>query len=242
MPFYRGYRRTTRSGYRSRRRFGGSSRSTYRRRRVFRRRRANPTRGIGYPRNRVIKMRYIQRLELDPGASTAFVANLFSANSIFDPDATGAGHQPMGHDQWANFYQGYCVLGSKISIIGLNATSSVPIIFGVKLLRTTSSGHTDITGLMEDPTVSWRFMQTAVNGNVPRPAIAKYSARKFYNTPSPASNSNLLAAMSGNPATQAYYFVFMGAHDQTTDVPKLSMVVKITYIVQLTEPVELSQS
>ena len=28
---------------------------------------------------------------------------VFSMNSIFDPDFTGVGHQPLGHDQWSAF-------------------------------------------------------------------------------------------------------------------------------------------
>jgi len=42
--------------------------------------------------------------------------NVFRGNSLFDPDATGAGGQPMGFDQWANFYASYTVLGSKIEV------------------------------------------------------------------------------------------------------------------------------
>ncbi len=33
----------------------------------------------------------------------------WSLNSIFDPDVSGVGHQPLGHDQWANLYHDYYV-------------------------------------------------------------------------------------------------------------------------------------
>jgi len=42
--------------------------------------------------------------------------NVYRGNSIFDPDLTGTGGQPMGTDQWANFYSFYTVLGSKIEV------------------------------------------------------------------------------------------------------------------------------
>ena len=41
---------------------------------------------------------------------------VFSMNSIFDPNVTGGGHQPLGHDQWANFYSNYEVKSSRITI------------------------------------------------------------------------------------------------------------------------------
>jgi hypothetical protein len=33
----------------------------------------------------------------------------FRLNSIFDPDYSGTGHQPLAHDQWALFYNHYVV-------------------------------------------------------------------------------------------------------------------------------------
>lgn len=39
----------------------------------------------------------------------------FQLNSIYDPNYTGGGHQPLGHDQWAQFYKTYKVLGAKIT-------------------------------------------------------------------------------------------------------------------------------
>ena len=36
-------------------------------------------------------------------------------NSIFDPDLSGTGHQPLGHDQWATFYNRYRVF--KVSYV-----------------------------------------------------------------------------------------------------------------------------
>jgi hypothetical protein len=33
----------------------------------------------------------------------------FNLNSIFDPNRTGTGHQPLGHDQWNQFYNRYRV-------------------------------------------------------------------------------------------------------------------------------------
>ncbi len=41
---------------------------------------------------------------------------VYSMNNIFDPNITGTGHQPLGHDQWATFFSKYEVLASRIKI------------------------------------------------------------------------------------------------------------------------------
>lgn len=41
----------------------------------------------------------------------------FNMNSLFDPDRTGAGDQPVGFDQWAAFYNRYIVYKFKIEWI-----------------------------------------------------------------------------------------------------------------------------
>lgn len=42
-------------------------------------------------------------------ASGYAVLNVWNSNSIFDPNQTGAGHQPRFHDEWARLYRKYYV-------------------------------------------------------------------------------------------------------------------------------------
>jgi len=42
--------------------------------------------------------------------------HVFRLNSLFDPDLTGTGHQPLGFDQWATLYGEYQVMGSRIKV------------------------------------------------------------------------------------------------------------------------------
>jgi hypothetical protein len=43
------------------------------------------------------------------------VDQVFNLNSLFDPDRTGAGHQPLGFDQWSAFYNRYRV--DKVKVV-----------------------------------------------------------------------------------------------------------------------------
>ena len=102
----------------------------YRRRSRRRFNRRRPTRRPRYTRNRtrkritirnkstttliaprfITKLRYAERINI-PAAAAVGLANayLFNLNSIYDPDRTGVGHQPMGRDQLALLYHRYRV-------------------------------------------------------------------------------------------------------------------------------------
>jgi len=62
----------------------------------------------------IVKLRYAEDVNISAGI--ALGSYDFRANSIFDPNLTGIGHQPLGHDQWAVFYDHYVVLGARIKV------------------------------------------------------------------------------------------------------------------------------
>lgn len=67
------------------------------------------------------RLRYNDTINL----SIAYFANhTFNANSIFDPDRTGVGHQPLGHDQLAAFYNRYVVLNATC-VVKLSSASAL---------------------------------------------------------------------------------------------------------------------
>lgn len=45
--------------------------------------------------------------------------NVYRANSLFDPDLTGTGGQPLGFDQWAAFYFYYTVTGVSVEVTNM---------------------------------------------------------------------------------------------------------------------------
>ena len=59
-------------------------------------------------------MPYNELVPLTPSATPANY--VFRGNSIFDPNFTGTGHQPMFHDPYSNIYDRYYVTSSTIRV------------------------------------------------------------------------------------------------------------------------------
>jgi hypothetical protein len=75
-------------------------------------------------------LRYSQRIVINNniGLPNSY---LFVGNSVFDPDFSGTGSQPLGFDQLAGLYSRYRVLGSTITVdmmtpsAGTNQSASI---------------------------------------------------------------------------------------------------------------------
>jgi len=65
---------------------------------------------VGFPDRLRTNLRYSTVI---PVPAVAHYEYVFKANSLFDPDLTGVGHQPTYFDQLAAIYSQYCVLGCK---------------------------------------------------------------------------------------------------------------------------------
>ncbi len=83
-----------------------------------------------------VKLMYHDTYQLATSSGIAGI-QLFRANSLFDPDFTNVGHQPMFRDQIAAMYQNYRVLKAKFTwqaqtsntntgLISVSAYSSTP--------------------------------------------------------------------------------------------------------------------
>lgn len=163
----RNYYRRPRSGYRRRYTYG---RKKYYRARASRDasqivpRTMRPTvmRGLpsAFPPSILVKLRY--------NATFAAITNpgtdqQFNLNSLFDPDRTGAGHQPYSFDQWTAIYNRYRVYGVKWRVIFTNTSSgNVPQV-GVGWDNVTSSQATSAT-FWERPTTVSKILSEDTGG------------------------------------------------------------------------------
>lgn len=82
----------------------------------------------GFPNSIITKLRYSGYYTLS-STSGGRGLQIMNANSTFDPDSTGGGHQPLYRDQYAGIYDLYTVIGSKITTHW--GTTSVPYLIGI---------------------------------------------------------------------------------------------------------------
>lgn len=121
-------------------------------RRLFKRARVSPVRSnisIGrgpVPNNAMVTMRYTDNFS-STGAAMDYIFNL---NSIFDPNRTGTGHQPLGRDQWVVFYQRYRVMTVRYTVLAVQDGSVNVVPHRVTILADNQAGgYTDALNAAE---------------------------------------------------------------------------------------------
>lgn len=218
-----------------------------------RRRKANPRRRMvlsGFPSRKRVKLRYTDAtITIDPGAGLT-ASNVFRANSVYDPDFTNTGHQPMGFDQWAVIYSRYTVLGAKITVkqVATTASNLTPGFMGITLstesdpLGNFSSINNVLESKLTSPYISVGPIRNASGSGKTDPTITKYfSARKFFGKKDLQDGNSTSAVVTTNPSDTAYFAVWLASIDGNNP-SSMSFCVIIDYIVDFHEPKTLDGS
>lgn len=171
--------------------------------------------------------------------------HFWSCNSIYDPNTTGAGHQPLGHDQYALFYNHYRVLSSVIKVwIQPDSTENFePTVSGVTITDDTTVNETDYNAMVEQTNTKYRFGYGYLAANdlsaMNTPIVMKWTPKMF----GKGRNSDKLEALFGvDPLEQSYWCCWLQATDLTTDLNQHWVHVEIQYRCEFSEPKELAQS
>lgn len=189
----------------------------------------------------IVKLRYADSIQLDAGVGTPN-AYVFRANSLFDPDYTGVGHQPLGYDEWGAFYQKYCVLGSRITVIVNTDSNSVGVnqLVSVKCSDTVGLHDYPQTAI-EDPNTATRVLNGVYNGKSGLITLRKnYSCKNHFNLVDPMDSEQNVNHGS-NPADPVFFVVTAWDLDGV-DPPNLHCTVIIDYIAKFSEPTRLLRS
>lgn len=196
----------------------------------------------GFPQAKYVRLRYVEHITMNPGADL-LVRHSFRANSLYDPNHTGVGHQPAGFDQWMDRYNHYTVLGSKMTAQFINPgeTHLTPGYAGIILTanETDASSFTDINNLLESR-LSTKFRPAGlVLGNTNSTTILKstFSARKFFHISKATMVGNTnYSGTSGADPTEGAYFSLCYASINGNDPEQITVRVSIDYYAVFTEP------
>ncbi len=189
----------------------------------------------GFPREMKVKLVYFQTGYITTTSGGIPYDYQFRLNSIFDPDYTSTGHQPLGRDQWAAFYGRYRV---DSALVQATLSSPAPAQFTI-LANNSQASIVSQSEAEETPFCSTK--QYAPGGSTcsitrhfDLPALNGVT-RSVYE-----SDDRYQASFSANPTEVLQLHVVMTAIDNSASAMYHS--VKITYYCTLFDPIALTLS
>jgi hypothetical protein len=199
----------------------------------------------GIPDSKVCRLRYCEFVKLDADAAGSAVAvqHTFNANSVYDPNQSGTGHQPMGYDEMAAQYNHYVVLGSKITVHFDNDVDNVQLAGQYCFLRlddAVPATNDNLVAMMERSASNIAYKPRNVDTNKAITLTKTFSCKKFFgiNKNDGVGTRDDLAALTNgaNPAEGAYFTCgVVCSRTTTTNPPVILARVTIDYIVKFYE-------
>ncbi len=197
---------------------------------------------LGFPQRKTCKLVYTSSVYLNPGAGTA-ATHVFRANSVWKPEVTAAGHQPMGFDEMTAIYTHFHVLGSKISAHFVNPfeTPASNYIVGVTA-HSESGGFTNMSQQQETQRAKYKFMGPSNGGSDSKLVTHKFSTRKFFGGKDVMDEVEFRGSSGADCSEVGYWHVWAGPVDTALTLGQISCNVRITYITVFTEPKSMGLS
>lgn len=219
----------------------------YKKKRTYRKKRAfTKKKGTGlnksFPLTKkfTFKTRYVDvQRALDAGIGGIAVTDVYHLTSLYDPDFTSGGHQPIGFDQIMPMYDHYTVIGARarVSFTNTDPTHSQLVALQLKDQTTVSS---NIPEIIENGMTRYQILSPAGGSRDTVTMSYNFSAKKFYGK-SPMDGDKYQGTETSSPAEGAFLHVICDPQT-TSNVAAVKYTILIEYIAILTEPKQLTQS
>jgi len=182
--------------------------------------------GTSYPLRAMMKQVYTDTVIL---TSTLGVQSnyQFCLNSLFDPNITAAGHQPMYFDQMMAIYNHYTVIAAKMTVKFIPYEANVvpsSVVLWSNDDTTTTPGV--ISAVQEQPGASFTILGSA--GDTHTTLVLKYSPKKVFGG-SVLGNPNLQGNAAGSPPELTVGQITLVGADNSSTVNVIAQVV-IEYV------------
>jgi len=190
----------------------------------------------------VTTMKYAESILLSSTTTAAYY--FFGLNDVYDPNITGTGHQPLGHDQWAAFYDRNRVIGFDIHLKVLNESSLSALAGGI--MKSVTSATTDIqTALEKEHSKVYLLSPLDVSNNAQREIV--WTNQKPWTvigvTRAEYLNSSIYHGTSGSsPSFRGPVLQLVSQCADKLTAVDVRFVVTISYVVELFERVSLTAS
>lgn len=188
------------------------------------------------PSKYIIKMKYVETYQQ---TLTAAIPNTYSwnINSIYDPNESGTGHQPYGHDTLQTMFNRYRVFACKwrVTIFPISTTSNFQMVVTPSNDNSTPS---DTDQVSERPRAVTKLVNylggqpTVFKGKISLPRLQGQTSRQYRN------NENTQAQFGTNPSERCY----LNIHALSSSNLTYRAHVMLIYYVECFDPVMLPQS
>ncbi len=199
---------------------------------------------LGFPATKLVKLKYTAFITIDSG--TTIASHAFRANDMFDPDFTGAGHQPLYFDQYMAAYDHFCVLGSRIKVTFMNVVTTplIPGMFGVFLDNNSTFSYTGADQVVEGGqrySHDWKVTSGTGQFNTPKSCTLNFSAKRFFGVQKIVGQDSYQGSKVAVPTEPAFFQIWVGAISANNPTAVI-LLVEIEYIAMLTEKAFTTQS
>lgn len=195
--------------------------------------------GPGFPAKVTATLKYVERVTLTNAAPSAPQTHNFSCNSLYDPNASGSGHQPLYFDQLMALYDQYCVILSRIKLTFTN-TGTVPCYAMCYINDDTTVTPSSYTDISEQTGAKHMVLGARDSGSATRSFKLWWGATKWFGK-SPLSKDSIIGSVSASPTEQVYFTLATQPIDVTT-VETVYVDVELEYVAVFTELKDIASS
>lgn len=217
---------------------GRKSKRSISRKRVSRKRRALPVAFNPLPDRLHVKLRYTQNFIFT--TTTAASVQIMRGNSLFDPDYTGTGHQPLFRDQYSGLYNRYCVLGSSIACEAVcpYANQCMQVVLYPQPDDVTTGSTIPLDS--EKPRAKSMIV---TGGGQSRVLRHKIRTGTLYSTKlTPYSRDDVYCSQYGTNPSSTWYWVMSAQNPDLTTSSACTLTCTVVYDVVLFDPLRQTQS
>lgn len=200
--------------------------------------RNNINMGLGFPMKMNIRHKYRETVPITCTAG-AMGSYFFSCNSLYDPNKTGTGHQPMYYDQVAAVYSYYVVTGSKISVrVTHDSGSNSAVTIALTKNEDAAISPSNIDGVIEQ---SWAKSVTLGESSTDVAQLSSSFSMKQRQGASGIANDLFRADINNNPVDQTFYQISCQPTDRASTL-LVNVEVTIEYMAVWSDIKEIAQS
>lgn len=198
---------------------------------------------------KTVRMRYVTPDLLIPTAAGIPAQHTFRTNSVYDPDYTGTGHQPLYYDELGKIYKQYCVIGFRAKFtIRQNSNTTTCIAL---CLDSDTASIVDLPTRIENGTCKKIIMNGANQVQRNRTMYISSNPNKFLTVSNPlgadevkgeSASGEVIAPVTGsNPAKEAFLKVVVLPLDSLSTA-SVSVFCELEYVVVWLNPNTADQS